>query len=78
MIKNNHTQSFSHALCKTKEKNTKELTKSKLSEVNPEDKDTLLKLEVERSLEKETNEILGWTRDDSKSLKLFLQEESKS
>ena len=41
MIKNNHTESFSHVLCKTTEKNTKELIKSKLSGVNPEDKDTL-------------------------------------
>ena len=77
MIANNHRQSFSHALCTITEKNTKELSKSKLSDVNPEDKDTLLLLEVERNLEQEANEILGWTRYDSKSLDMFLQEESK-
>ena len=36
-----------------------------------------MKLEIERSLEQETNEILAWTRDDSKSLEMFLQDESK-
>ena len=77
IIKNNHTQSFTHALCKTTEKNIKELTKSILSEVNPEDKDTLLTLEIEKSLEQETKEILAWTRDDCKNLEMFLQDESK-
>ena len=72
MIANNHSQSFSNALCTTTEKNTNELSKSKQSYANPEDKDTLLILEVERSLEQETNEILGRTRDDSKSLEMFL------
>ena len=74
MIENNHSQSFSNALCTTTEKKTKELTKAKISEVNPEDKETLLIPEVERSLEQETNDILPWTRDDSKSLEISLQE----
>ena len=42
MIANNHRQSFSHALCTSTEKNTKKLCKTKLSDVSPEDKDSLL------------------------------------
>ena len=57
MIANNYRQSFSHALCAITEKNTKELIRFKLSEVDPED--TLLLLKVERSIEQEANEILG-------------------
>ena len=44
MIANNHRQSFSHALCTITEKNTKKLSKTKLPDVNPEDRDSILLL----------------------------------